>query len=144
MFPGFFVGTIFLFLLVRTLMWGPRYRFHRYGGRHWGPAYYAPPHSLWGDFWSSDRPGRWRDGRAEPAARDRPDASDGATISSGSDPMNEAVRRFVRALRNGLRATPEQELALEAAVTRFRDATDELRGKLKEARNDVARAVRAD
>ena len=49
MFPWFFIGTICLFLLVRTVLGGPRYGFHRFHGygRGWPEGRRA---SIWSDF----------------------------------------------------------------------------------------------
>jgi hypothetical protein len=133
MFPGFFVGTIFLFWLVRTLMWGPRHRYYGYR-RPWGPGPFDAGESLWGDFGGSDRSYRPRE--AEPASPER-----GAS-SRGRESLDEAVGRFVRALRDRLRATPAQEKAFDAAVTKLRGAIDEVQTRMKEARDDIARSVR--
>jgi hypothetical protein len=126
MFPGFFIGTVFLFWLVRTIMWGPR---HRYGygyRRPWGPGPFDASTSLWGDFGEPDRPARER--------RDPPRSQEG---------LDDAVRRFVGALRERLHATPSQEKAFDAAVTELRRATVEIRARAEKARDDIARAVRS-
>jgi hypothetical protein len=132
MFPGFFVGTICLFWLVRTMMWGPRYRYHGWRHRSWGPGPYAPSESLWGDFGTYDRPGRPRDVRVEVETKPRRDG------------LDDAVSGFVRALRDRLRATPEQERAFDSAVRRLRDAIDDVQGRVKEARDNIAQAVRGE
>jgi hypothetical protein len=141
MFPGFFIGTVFLFLLVRAVFWGPRYRFHRY---------HAGYHHPW---WSDDDgppPWPWDDSRRRRHRRQRDVESDRA-VSEAADVVfsprgrvDEAVREFVRSLRSRLRATPAQERALEAAVARLRDAAEHLRAGMNEARDDLARAMRAD
>jgi Heavy-metal resistance len=131
MFPGFFVGTIFLFWLVRTLMWGPRFRYHGYGYRHrpWGGPY---GESLWGDFGDFDRPARPRHTEtSSPASVGKPD-------------LDAAVGSFVRALRERLRATPRQGRAFDAVVSRLRGAMDDVEARIKEGRDDIARAVRSD
>jgi len=128
MFPGFFVGTIFLFWLVRTLMWGPRCHYHGYRHRPWG-APYGPAESLWGDFGWSDRPSPRRG------------TTTNATTREGLD---EAVDRFVRALRDRLRATPEQEKAFDAAVAKLRHAIGDAQARIHQARDDIARAVRSE
>jgi hypothetical protein len=143
MFPGFFVGTIFLFWLVRTLMWGPRYRYWGYGHHHrrWGRAY-GPSESLWGDFGGFDDPGPTRDAGTNPRARVEPKSADRASAPFGRDDLEQAVGGFVRALRDRLRATPRQERAFDTAVTKLRDAMDDAQARMKEARDDIARAVR--
>jgi hypothetical protein len=133
MFPGFFVGTIFLFWLVRTLMWGPRYRHHGYR-RPWGPGPFGSGESIWGDFGGFDH-------APAPERRERTERSD---ASRGYDGIDEAVRRFVGALRARLRATPAQERAFDAAVADFRRAADDIRARAEKARDDIAQAVRSE
>ena len=133
MFPGFFVGTIFLFWLVRTMMWGPRYRYHGYR-RHWGPGPFGAGESLWGDFGGYDCPPSPE--RAEPTERRH--------ASRAHDGLDEAVRGFVDALRLRLRATPAQQRAFDATVAELRRATDDIRARAEKARDDIARAVRSE
>src|SRR4051794_5704159 len=116
MFPGFFVGTIFLFWLVRTAIGGPRWRYHHGYQRPWGPF---AGESLWGDLGDVDRPRRSRDA-APPEPR---------RTSFGSEPLDEAVRQFVQALRDGLHATPDQKRAFDAAVTNLRGAVDDVQAR---------------
>jgi len=141
MFPGFFVGTIFLFWLVRTLMWGPRYRYWGYRHRPWGA--YGPSESLWGDFGDFDRPYRPRDASSHETPRSQAPA-DRVGASFGRDDLEQAVGGFVRALRDRLRANPRQERAFDTAVTRLRSAMDDVQARMREARDDVARAVRSE
>jgi hypothetical protein len=135
MFPGFFVGTIFLFWLVRTLMWGPRFRYRGYRHRSWGGSY-GSNESLWGDF----EPARRADD--PPRATRAPEDRGGANV--GRDDLNRAVGGFVRALRERLRTTPGQGRAFDAAVAKVRAAMDDAQTRLNEARDDIARAVRSE
>jgi hypothetical protein len=132
MFPGFFVGTIFLFWLVRTLMWGPRYRYHGYR-RSWGPGPFGASESLWGDFGGSDRA----------PASERAERTERSHASRGHGGLDEAMNRFVGALRERLRATPAQERTFDDAVAELRRASDDVRARVEKARDDIARAVRS-
>jgi len=145
MFPGFFVGTIFLFWLVRALMWGPRYRYHGYGYRHrpWGGPY-GPGPSLWGDWGDFDRPARPRDAERGASPPRAPRPAERGTAAFGRSGLDDAVGAFVRALRDRLRATPRQERAFDAAVTRLREAMDDVQIRIEEARDDIAQAVRSE
>jgi hypothetical protein len=58
--------------------------------------------------------------------------------------LDEAVGAFVRALRDRLRATPGQERAFDAAVTRLHEAIDDAQARIEEAQDDIARAVRSE
>ncbi len=144
MFPGFFIGTVFLFLLMRTLIWGPRHRFHRYhAGYHpWGGRGDGPPWS-WHDFRARNRRG-WRDMDRDAGGDREVDSHDDDAPFSTRGRVDEAIDQFVRSLRNRLRATPPQQRAFEAAVARLRDATQRFQAGMNEARDDLARAMRAD
>src|SRR5262249_33639770 len=105
MFPGFFIGTIFLFWLVRALMWGPRYRYrgYGYGQRPWGGPYVQGP-SLWGDWDDFDRPARPGYAKTRASPPSAPAAAERAGRAFGRDGLDEAVGAFMRALRDRLRA----------------------------------------
>jgi hypothetical protein len=136
MFPGFFIGTVFLFWLVRSVIWGHRYHPYAYGYRRpRGP--FGAPIGLWGDDPWPDHGRRWRDD--EPEFR-RPSSFDPAPAT---DRMEDALERFLASLRNGLRATPAQEKALAGAIARLGEATAGSRERMNQARDSVARAVRA-
>jgi hypothetical protein len=115
MFPGFFIGTMFLFMLVRAVFGGH----HRYGFRR-GWAWHGPWEGryagertewLWGDDpWDVRARGR---SRSEP-----PRAPDDGRIK-------DAIHEFVRSLSDKLGATAEQERAFAAAIERLRSATSD-------------------
>ncbi len=148
MFPGFFIGTVFLFLLVRSLIWGPRYGFRRYhagygpwGQRGYGPPPWPPWH--WGHRQRQDRRW-WDDEESDTPDDDEPRPREREVRASGPSGVDEAVEQFVRSLRSRLRATPAQRRAFDAAVARLREATDDFQVGMNEARDDLARALRAD
>jgi hypothetical protein len=60
------------------------------------------------------------------------------------DGLDEAVGRLVKALRDRLRASSGQEKAFDEAVARLRSAIGDAQARMKEARDDIARAVRGD
>jgi len=140
MFPGFFVGTVFLCMLVRAVFGG----YHRYGYRRgwgwheaWGPRYAGEPTEwLWGDDpWDAGSRGR--------SSSERPSRGEDRTAPSGGR-IEEAVHQFVRSLRDKLGATAEQERAFAAAIDKLREATGELRGRMNDVRTEIARAIRSD
>src|SRR5947208_24381 len=123
MFPGFFVGTVFLFLLVRSLVWGRGYGFRRHyaGFRPWGGrGMYEPPVWLWDDDdpWSARRHRR-REAEAQNARNEPPHSANSFVAASPRDTVDEAIDRFVRSLRDRLGATRSQETAFAAAVARL-------------------------
>jgi hypothetical protein len=137
MFPGFFIGTMFLFLLVRTVLGGHRLRGHRFHGWY-GPGWaHGPRASIWGDSDDGDVGWGRRGGRGFDASSTRP-------APRARDSVRDAIRRFVGALRMSLRATPAQETVFEGALLRLRDATEDLRRGMDEAQRDLAHALRGD
>jgi len=146
MFPGFFIGSVFLFMLVRSLFHGPRMAFYRPGYRHWS--------------WGSHQGWRWdRDFDDDPEASIwdekrwwQPRSSNGrsrdatAPFSGGAtrDVLDAAVRRFVASLRERLHATPAQEKTLAQAVSRMREASAAIKSRTSQARDHLARAMAGD
>jgi hypothetical protein len=133
MFPGFFIGTLFLFMLVRAAFGGHR----RYGFRRgWGYGPWAVPYAgertewLWGDDPWDDPP------RRQPSF-ERREAPAGGRVE-------EAIRNVLQSLRDKLGASAEQERAFATAIDRLREATGDLQGRMSDARDDLARAVMAE
>jgi hypothetical protein len=133
MFPGFFIGTVCLFMLVRTVFGGHRYGF----GRRW--AAYGPGRGrhaydrtewLWGDDPWDDIPRR------------QPSVEHDAPRTARR--VEDAIQGFLRTLRDKLGASPEQERAFTAAVERLREASKDFQDRMNEAREDLSRAVRYD
>jgi hypothetical protein len=133
MFPGFFIGTVFLFMLVRTLVWGHPYRWHAYGHRwRWRARPFEGP-SVW--LWGDDDPSP----ETRPSWRHRD-----VEVTTPSEGLEGAVERFLASVRHGLGASATQEKAFAAAVARLRDVTADFRARVNEARDEAARAVRGD
>src|SRR3954449_12377041 len=102
MFPGFFIGTVCLVLLVRSLVGGPRW-FYRHGAHHpWRAGYDGPTVWLWDDDpWPSRR--SRHDGREDSHA---PRSVDSGAAPFTASSVEDAVGRLVRSLRDRLDATP--------------------------------------
>lgn len=147
MFPGFFIGSVFLFMLVRSFLHGPRHAFYRPGYRHGG----------WGSHWGSGSGWDWGSNDTEESiwgdrrwwqprsshGRSREAAAPFSTAATRDD-LDAAVRRFVSSLRERLHATPAQEKALAQAVARLRKASAAIKSRTAEARDHLARAVLGD
>jgi hypothetical protein len=144
MFPAFFIGSMFLFMLVRSLLHGPRMAFYRPGYRY---GSWASPWGRGGRWdWDSDDPEEslWGD-RAwwQPRSRSR-DAETSVSGAATRDHLDAAIRQFIASLRARLRATPAQEKAIAQAVTRVREAGAAIKQRTSEARDHLARAVVGD
>jgi hypothetical protein len=150
MVPGFFMGSVFLFLLLRSFIHGPRFGFRsRYHARNhgWYTRDYEPYAWGWEDPWRWDDPvvdGPRRPYRNETKPPPRSRSFEGFDPSSGGERLNMAIREFVASLRERLHATPAQERAFAIAVTKLRAATEDLNDKIDETRNHVAQALRGD